>query len=138
MNRRPFFPYYHLLGFGQVFFAVFYSFNFLFELVLSKNRWVYVCSLLCIVDIATVVPVFLTLAVGDLKNSPTGFVRFYRVVMLSKVGDEAFAKLKGPFGATADSIEDSRLHAESSKLKLPDLKKCRRKMCALLPNATAQ
>lgn len=72
-------------NFVQVFFAVFYAFNFVFELLLSKNRVAYVMSLLGIVDLVTTVPVFVTLATGELENSPTGFVRFYRVLMLSRV-----------------------------------------------------
>lgn len=69
----------------QVFFAVFFSFNFFFELLLSKNRWVFVMSILGIVDLVTIVPVFVALATEPLVKSPTGFVRLYRVLMLARV-----------------------------------------------------
>eukprot|EP00904_Undaria_pinnatifida_P008766 jgi/Undpi1/5019/HiC_scaffold_19.g08371.m1 len=69
----------------QVFFAVFFTYNFFFELVLSNNRWAYIFGLLGIVDLVTIVPIFVAMASGDLENSPTGFVRFYRLLMLSKV-----------------------------------------------------
>lgn len=42
-------------------------------------------SLLGVVDIVTIIPVFVVLATGESNNPPTGFVRFYRVLMLSKV-----------------------------------------------------
>lgn len=70
---------------GQVFFAVFFSFNFLLELLLSKNRWAFIMSILGIVDLVTIVPVFVALAVDPLVKSPTGFVRFYRVLTLTRV-----------------------------------------------------
>lgn len=73
------------LSSGQVFFAVFFSFNFVFELLLSKNRWAFVMSILGIVDLVTIVPVFVALSVDPVVKSPTGFVRLYRVLMLGRV-----------------------------------------------------
>lgn len=69
----------------QVFFTVFFAFNFLFELLLSKNRWAFVMSILGIVDLVTIVPVFVALATEPLVKSPTGFVRLHRALMLSRV-----------------------------------------------------
>lgn len=74
---------------GQVFFAVFFSFNFVFELLLSKNRWAFVMSILGIVDLVTIVPVFVALVTEPLAKSPTGFVRMYRVLMLARVRKSA-------------------------------------------------
>ncbi|CAM9505092.1 unnamed protein product, partial [Ectocarpus fasciculatus] len=69
----------------QVFFAVFFTFNFLFELLLSKNRLAFVMSIPGIVDIVTIVPVLLALQADPVSKSPTGFVRLYRVLMLARV-----------------------------------------------------
>ncbi|CAM9647012.1 unnamed protein product [Ectocarpus sp. 4 AP-2014] len=69
----------------EVFFAVFFSFNFLFELLLSKNRLAFVMSIPGIVDMVTIVPVFLALQANPVSKSPTGFVRLYRVLMLARV-----------------------------------------------------
>ncbi|CBN74862.1 cation chanel protein, possibly calcium-activated BK potassium channel, alpha subunit [Ectocarpus siliculosus] len=69
----------------EVFFAVFFSFNFLFELLLSKNRLAFVMSIPGIVDMVTIVPVFLALQADPVSKSPTGFVRLYRVLMLARV-----------------------------------------------------
>ncbi|CAB1121185.1 unnamed protein product [Ectocarpus sp. CCAP 1310/34] len=69
----------------EVFFAVFFSFNFLFELLLSKNRLAFVMSIPGIVDLVTIVPVFLALQADPVSKSPTGFVRLYRVLMLARV-----------------------------------------------------
>eukprot|EP00752_Nemacystus_decipiens_P006321 g5698.t1 len=69
----------------EAFFAVFFSFNFLFELLLSKNRWAFVMSILGIVDLVTIVPVFVALSVDPVVKYPTGFVRLYRVLMLARV-----------------------------------------------------
>ena len=64
---------------------MFFSFNFLFELLLSKNRWAFVMSILGIVDLVTIVPVFVALSSDPVVKSPTGFVRLYRVLMLARV-----------------------------------------------------
>ncbi len=64
---------------------MFFSFNFLFELLLSKNRWVFVMSVLGMVDLVTIVPVFVALSTEPVVKSPTGFVRLYRVLMLARV-----------------------------------------------------
>ncbi|CAM9568449.1 unnamed protein product, partial [Ectocarpus sp. 12 AP-2014] len=69
----------------EVFFAVFFSFDFLFELLLSKNRLAFVMSIPGIVDMVTIVPVFLALQADPVSKSPTGFVRLYRVLMLARV-----------------------------------------------------
>lgn len=64
---------------------MFFSFNFLFELLLSKNRLAFVMSIPGIVDMVTIVPVFLALQADPASKSPTGFVRLYRVLMLARV-----------------------------------------------------
>ena len=64
---------------------MFFTFNFFFELFLARNRCAYVFGLLGIVDLVTIVPIFVAMGTGNLKNSPTGFVRFYRLLVLSRV-----------------------------------------------------
>lgn len=69
---------------------MFFAFNFLLELLLSKNRWAFIMSILGIVDLVTIVPVFVGLSVDPVVKSPTGFVRLYRVLMLARVRSDAF------------------------------------------------
>lgn len=42
-------------------------------------------SLLGMVDLVTIVPVFVALSTEPIVKSPTGFVRLYRVLMLARV-----------------------------------------------------
>lgn len=72
-------------GASQVIFAVYFAFNFSFELLISKNRWAHVMSLLGIVDLVTILPIFVAIASDMYEESPTGFVRLYRVLMLPRV-----------------------------------------------------
>lgn len=72
----------------QVFFSVFFAFNYALEMLLSKNRIAHTVSLLGIVDVITTGPVFYAIVTGEIESSPTGFVRFYRVLMLTRVSGE--------------------------------------------------
>lgn len=50
-------------------------------------------SILGIVDLVTIVPVFVALSVDPVVKSPTGFVRLYRVLMLARVRQAVFKLL---------------------------------------------
>ena len=64
--------------------SVLFSFHFLVTLYSAEARLSYLASFPALVDVATIVPVFITFFGGD--NSPVfGFLRFGRIMKLLKV-----------------------------------------------------
>ncbi len=69
----------------EVIFAVYFLCNWILELTISRGIFAQLFSVLSLVDLITIIPVLVMVVTKEYSTNPAGYLRFYRVLSISRV-----------------------------------------------------